>query len=211
MIERFIKRLVDLIFSLTCLIILFPVILILTLVVKKWLGSPVIFSQNRAGINGETFLMFKFRTMTSEYDSTGNLLADELRLTRLGHLLRSTSLDELPTLWNVLNGDLSLVGPRPLLTEYVPLYNDEQSRRLSIKPGITGWAQINGRNAISWEQKFELDCWYVDNQSLWLDIKIILLTFKKVVIREGISAAGDATMPRFTGSSTPNHSAIRKS
>lgn len=195
------KRTADLIISIFLLSILSPVFLISILLVKWRLGAPVFFSQYRAGQHGKSFLMFKFRTMTHDRDADGNLLPDEVRLTRFGRLLRSTSIDELPALWNVLAGNLSLVGPRPLLLEYVPLYNAEQSRRLDIKPGITGWAQVNGRNAISWEQKFIFDCWYVDNQSLWLDIKILFLTVKKVIIREGISAASDATMPKFTGTS----------
>ncbi len=147
--------------------------------------------------------MLKFRSMTDERDVSGVLLPDEHRLTAFGRKLRSTSLDELPSLWCVLKGDMSLVGPRPLLMEYVPLYSPEQARRLDVRPGITGWAQINGRNAISWEEKFALDVWYVDNQSLWLDIKILFLTVKKVLVRDGISAEGEATMPTFTGTKAP--------
>lgn len=176
-----------------------PALIITYLLVKKKLGSPVLFSQKRPGLHGQTFRMFKFRTMTNEIDEQGNLLPDSNRLTPFGKLLRTTSLDELPALWNVIKGDLSLVGPRPLLIEYLPLYSKEQARRHNVKPGITGWAQINGRNAISWETKFKLDVWYVDNQSFWLDIKILFLTVKKVFIREGINAEGQTTMSKFTG------------
>ena len=168
--------------------------------VRRKLGSPVFFRQVRPGMNGKPFEMVKFRTMTDERGPDGQLLPDAVRLTPFGRFLRSSSLDELPELWNVLKGDMSLVGPRPLLMEYLPLYSPEQARRHEVRPGVTGWAQINGRNAISWEDKFKLDTWYVDNQSLWLDIKILWLTVKKVLVREGISAPGDATMPVFTGS-----------
>jgi len=164
------------------------------------MGYPVIFKQKRPGLNGKTFNFYKFRTMTNEKDENGNLLADKDRLTSFGKFLRKTSLDELPSLWNVLKGDMSLVGPRPLLMEYLPLYSDKQMRRHEVKPGITGWAQINGRNAISWEEKFKLDIWYVDNQSFWFDIKIIFLTIWKVLKREGISHSGFATMEKFKGS-----------
>lgn len=167
--------------------------------VHKNIGSPVLFRQVRPGINGKPFEMIKFRTMLDAVDVDGNILPDSARLTRFGNFLRSTSLDELPELWNVLRGDMSLVGPRPLLMEYLPLYSPEQARRHDVRPGVTGWAQINGRNAISWEDKFKLDVWYVDNQSLWLDIRILLLTVKKVVVRDGISADGEATMTRFYG------------
>ena len=160
-------------------------------------GSPVLFKQPRPGLNEKVFNMIKFRSMTMENDTSGILLSDSNRLTRFGEFLRSTSLDELPSLWAVLKGEMSLVGPRPLLVEYLPLYSKKQSRRHEVKPGITGWAQVNGRNAISWDEKFDLDVWYVDNQSIWLDIKILCLTIKKVIVRDGISAKYDATMPPF--------------
>ena len=160
-------------------------------------GSPVLFKQPRPGLNEKVFNMIKFRSMTMENDTSGILLSDSNRLTRFGEFLRSTSLDELPSLWAVLKGEMSLVGPRPLLVEYLPLYSKKQSRRHEVNPGITGWAQVNGRNAISWDEKFDLDVWYVDNQSIWLDIKILCLTIKKVILRDGISAKGDATMPPF--------------
>ncbi|MAD54091.1 MAG: sugar transferase [Idiomarinaceae bacterium] len=194
------KRLIDFTVALVALIVASPVLLICALLIRLFIGKPVLFKQTRPGLNGKPFNMVKFRTMTNERDEHGNLLPDEKRLTRLGKLLRSTSLDELPELWNVLNGDMSLVGPRPLLMEYLDLYTDEQARRHEARPGITGWAQVNGRNAISWEQKFKLDVWYVDNQSTWLDIKIIFMTAKKVLVREGISASGEATMSKFKGS-----------
>ena len=194
------KRLIDFTVALVALIVASPVLLICALLIRLFIGKPVLFKQTRPGLNGQPFNMVKFRTMTNERDEHGNLLPDEKRLTRLGKLLRSTSLDELPELWNVLNGDMSLVGPRPLLMEYLDLYTDEQARRHEARPGITGWAQVNGRNAISWEQKFNLDVWYVDNQSTWLDIKIIFMTAKKVLVREGISASGEATMRKFEGS-----------
>ncbi len=168
--------------------------------VRRKLGSPVFFTQVRPGLHGRPFKMVKFRTMTDERDPDGHLLSDAVRLTPFGRWLRATSLDELPELWNVLKGNMSLVGPRPLLMEYLPLYTPEQTRRHEVSPGITGWAQVNGRNSISWEDKFELDVWYVEHRSLWLDIKILWLTVRKVVMRDGISAAGEATMPRFTGS-----------
>jgi lipopolysaccharide/colanic/teichoic acid biosynthesis glycosyltransferase len=178
-----------------------PVIVILSLLVYFKIGSPVFFKQQRPGWRGKPFNIYKFRTMSDEKNSRGELLSDVERLTSFGRMLRSTSLDELPSLCNVLKGEMSLVGPRPLLMEYLPLYSAEQARRHEVKPGITGWAQVNGRNAISWEEKFILDVWYVDNQSLWLDIKTILLTIKKVFFRHGISAEGEATMPKFTGRS----------
>ena len=194
------KRLLDLSTALFGLILLSPLIFILILLIRQKLGSPVFFTQVRPGLHGKPFKMIKFRTMTDARDADGNLLPDNIRLTAFGRFLRSTSLDELPELWNVLKGDMSLVGPRPLLMEYLPLYTPEQARRHQARPGITGWAQINGRNAISWEAKFKLDVWYVDNQSFWLDLKILALTIKKVFVREGISAEGEATMPKFTGS-----------
>lgn len=194
-----IKRTFDIFASLSILIILSPVILITACAIYRKLGSPILFHQIRPGKCGRPFEMIKFRTMLDATDESGNSLTDELRLTVFGHFLRSTSLDELPGLWAVLKGDMSLVGPRPLLMEYLSLYSPEQARRHDARPGITGWAQVNGRNAISWEEKFALDVWYVDNQSFWLDIKILLLTVKKVFVREGISAAGEATMSKFTG------------
>lgn len=181
------------------LLIFSPLMLWVAVRIRREMSPPALFSQMRAGRDGKPFRLYKYRTMTNERDERGELLPDEARLTPLGLWLRRTSLDELPQLWNVLKGDMSLVGPRPLLLEYVPLYNKEQRRRLDVPPGITGWAQINGRNAISWNDKFLLDVRYVDNRSIALDIKIILLTIKKVLVREGISAAGEATMPRFTG------------
>jgi lipopolysaccharide/colanic/teichoic acid biosynthesis glycosyltransferase len=194
-----IKRLFDIIFSGLALIILSFVILFLYIMIYNKLGSPVLFRQKRPGLHNTIFEMIKFRSMLDTSDKNGNVLPDHERLTPFGEKLRSTSLDELPGLWNVFKGDMSLVGPRPLLVEYLPLYSDEQARRHDIKPGITGWAQINGRNAISWQQKFELDIWYVDNQSFWLDIKIILLTVKKVFARSDINATGEVTMTKFTG------------
>jgi lipopolysaccharide/colanic/teichoic acid biosynthesis glycosyltransferase len=193
------KRLFDSIFSAFALIILALPLLILTWLIRRKLGSPVFFRQIRPGLHGQPFEMVKFRTMTDELGPDGELLPDVVRLTPFGRFLRATSLDELPELWNVLKGDMSLVGPRPLLMEYLPLYTPEQARRHEVRPGVTGWAQINGRNAISWEDKFKLDVWYVDNRCLWLDIKILWLTVKKVLVRDGISAPGDATMPKFRG------------
>ena len=197
-----IKRLFDLVFSAFGLLALALPLLVLVWLVRRRLGSPVFFRQVRPGMHGKPFEMVKFRTMTSERGADGQLLPDAVRLTPFGRFLRATSMDELPELWNVLKGDMSLVGPRPLLMEYLPLYTPEQARRHEVRPGITGWAQVNGRNAISWEDKFQLDVWYVDHRSLWLDINILWLTVKKVLVRDGISAAGEATMPRFTGSNT---------
>ena len=193
------KRLFDLVVALLLLPSIFLMCLMITLFVKIKLGSPVIFSQSRPGLNGKIFNMVKFRTMTNKCDLDGNLLPDSIRLTKFGKFLRSTSLDELPGLWNVLKGDMSLVGPRPLLVEYLPLYSEKQSRRHEVRPGITGWAQVNGRNTISWDKKFDLDVWYVDNQSIWLDIKILWMTIKKVIVRDGISAKYEVTMPKFKG------------
>jgi len=201
------KRLIDITASSTALIVLSPVLAVTAYQVKKNLGSPVLFKQTRPGLNGKPFEMIKFRTMKDATDKEGNLLPDDERLTPFGQKLRSTSLDELPELWNVLKGDMSLVGPRPLLMEYLPLYNSEQARRHNVRPGVTGYAQVNGRNAISWEQKFALDTWYVDNQSLWLDIKILAKTIKQVLIKDGISADGEATMSKFTGSISTTESA----
>lgn len=197
------KRAFDVLVIVAALPLLLPVLLLLMLLVRWQLGKPVLYTQIRPGLRGKPFRMVKFRTMTDARDANGQLLPDDQRLPTFGRLLRATSLDELPELWNVLKGDMSLVGPRPLLMEYLPLYSPEQARRHEVRPGITGWAQVNGRNAISWEQKFELDVWYVDNQSLWLDIKILCLTIKKVLVRDGISAEGEATMSKFTGSSLP--------
>lgn len=194
------KRCVDVLASSCGLILLGPVLAIVAFLVSCKLGSPVFFRQVRPGKDGKPFEMMKFRTMLDAVDTTGQALPDEMRMTPFGSFLRSSSLDELPGLWDVLKGDMSLVGPRPLLMEYLPLYSPEQARRHDVKPGITGWAQVNGRNAISWEEKFALDVWYVDNQSFWLDIKILLLTVKKVFVRDGISADGLATMSKFQGS-----------
>ena len=194
------KRLLDFTAALLGLIALALPLLILIALIRRKLGSPVFFTQVRPGMHGKPFKMVKFRSMLSERSTDGELLPDAVRLPPFGRFLRSTSLDELPELWNVLKGDMSLVGPRPLLMEYLPLYSPEQARRHEVRPGITGWAQVNGRNAISWEDKFKLDVWYVDHCSLWLDIKILWLTVKKVLVREGISAAGEATMGKFTGS-----------
>lgn len=195
------RRLVDIVIALSAIIVLSPLLVVTACLVFFKLGQPIIFSQVRPGLYGIPFKMYKLRTMSDSVDAEGNILPDEQRLTRFGRLLRSTSLDELPGLFNVLKGDMSLVGPRPLLMEYLPLYSKEQARRHEVRPGITGWAQVNGRNAISWDDKFKLDVWYVDNRSIWLDIKILFLTVKKVFVREGISAAGEATMSKFTGSS----------
>lgn len=197
------KRIFDFVVALLGLLVLALPLLILIIMIRRKLGSPVFFRQVRPGLGGTSFEMVKFRTMTDAKGPDGQLLPDADRLTPFGRFLRSTSLDELPELWNVLKGDMSLVGPRPLLMEYLPLYTAEQARRHEARPGVTGWAQINGRNAISWEDKFSLDVWYVDNKSLWLDIKILWLTIKKVLIRDGISAAGEATMSKFTGSKLP--------
>lgn len=194
-----IKRLFDIIVSSFVLILLSPIIAITAYFIHKKLGAPVLFRQMRPGLNGKPFEMIKFRTMKDAVDKNGRSLPDSERLTPFGMKLRSTSLDELPGLWNVFKGDMSLVGPRPLLVEYLTLYSVEQARRHDVRPGVTGWAQINGRNAISWQQKFKLDVWYVDHQSLWLDIKILLLTIKKVFIKEGISATEHVTMPEFMG------------
>ncbi len=194
------KRFFDLISSFIGLLFLLPVIVLIVLLVRLKIGSPIFFKQARPGLNGNLFNMYKLRSMTNECDKDGNLLSDEVRLTKFGKFLRSTSLDELPGLWNVLKGDMSLVGPRPLLVEYLPLYSEKQSRRHEVRPGITGWAQVNGRNAISWEEKFDLDVWYVDNQSIWLDIKILWLTVQKVIVRDGISQSNHVTMDKFKGS-----------
>lgn len=194
------KRAFDIAASASALVLLSPVLAITAHKVKKDLGSPVLFRQTRPGLHGKPFEMIKFRTMKDASDKEGNALPDSERLTEFGKKLRASSLDELPELWNVLKGDMSLVGPRPLLMEYLPLYNAEQAKRHNVRPGVTGYAQVNGRNSLSWEDKFKLDTWYVEHQSLWLDMKILLKTVKKVIIKDGISADGEATMTKFTGS-----------
>ena len=193
------KRLLDLIGALTALVLLFPVLVVCAALIAMFLGTPVLFRQTRPGLHGAPFEMVKFRTMTEAKGANGEVLPDADRLTHLGRFLRSTSLDELPELWNVLKGEMSLVGPRPLLTEYLPLYSPLQARRHEVRPGVTGWAQVNGRNALTWEQKFALDVWYVDNRSFWLDLRILGLTALKVIRREGITMQGEASMPKFTG------------
>ena len=200
--SKFFKRLFDIIASASGLIFLSPVFLILIYLIRKNLGEPVFFTQERPGKDGKPFKMIKFRSMRDAVDKDGNPLPDSERLTDFGKKLRATSLDELPELWNVLKGEMSLVGPRPLLMHYLKLYNDFQNRRHEMKPGVTGWAQVNGRNAISWDEKFAHDVWYIDNFSFWLDIKILFLTVKKIFVKEGISAEGEATMPYFTGNKT---------
>jgi lipopolysaccharide/colanic/teichoic acid biosynthesis glycosyltransferase len=194
------KRVFDVVVALSAIVALLPVMLLVALAVRLKLGSPILFGQMRPGLNGRPFKMLKFRTMLDAVDVDGRPLPDRERLTAFGSLLRSSSLDELPELWNVVRGDMSLVGPRPLLVEYLPLYSAKQARRHEVRPGVTGWAQINGRNAISWQEKFDLDVWYVDNRSFALDMKILLLTVKKVLRSEGITAEGSATYERFTGS-----------
>ncbi len=194
-----IKRFIDIVVSAAAIILLAPVIAWVAWQIRCKLGSPVLFRQTRPGLQGKPFQMVKFRTMLGSADKDGNPLPDDQRMTHFGTFLRSTSLDELPELWNVLKGDMSLVGPRPLLMEYLPLYSDEQHRRHEVRPGVTGWAQVNGRNALSWKEKFNLDVWYVDQQSFWLDIKILFLTVKKVLIRDGIAAEGQATAEKFKG------------
>jgi len=209
-IERFrslAKRIFDIAVSAFLLVILSPLVLIISIAILADSGWPVFFVQTRPGYKGKPFRMYKFRTMKDVRDEEGNLLPDDLRITRLGHFLRSTSLDELPELFNVLKGDMSLVGPRPLLMEYLPLYTPEQVRRHDVKPGITGLAQVKGRNLLTWEEKFELDTYYVDHRSLWMDFKILVLTVWKVLVREGISQEGYATMLPFTGSTRSHSSA----
>ncbi len=193
------KRILDILGAGLGLLLLSPVLVVLTIMIRRQMGAPVLFRQIRPGRDGKPFQMIKFRTMRDAVDADGNQLPDSERMTRLGRFLRSSSLDELPELLNVLKGEMSLVGPRPLLMEYLPLYSPEQARRHEARPGVSGWAQVNGRNAISWDEKFALDVWYVDNRTIWLDLKIIWLTIRKVVKREGISAAGEATMSKFTG------------
>ena len=197
--RKYIKRLLDILLSGIALVFLCPIFIFVAILVRVKLGSPVIFKQLRPGKNEKIFSMYKFRTMTDEKDSDGNLLPDEIRLTKFGKLLRSTSLDELPELWNIIKGDMSIVGPRPLLVDYLPLYNSKQKKRHSVKPGLTGLAQVNGRNAISWEEKFNLDCKYVENVTFGEDMKIFFLTIKKVFVREGISADNSATSDKFYG------------
>lgn len=197
------KRALDIIIASAALALLSPVYLIVARKVKKNLGSPVLFRQVRPGLNGKPFEMIKFRSMKDAVDAQGHALPDSERLTPFGKMLRATSLDEMPELWNVIKGDMSIVGPRPLLMEYLPLYNEEQAKRHNVRPGMTGHAQVNGRNAISWEEKFKLDSWYVENQSLWLDFKIMLKTVKKVLAKEDISAEGEVTVTKFSG--TPEH------
>lgn len=199
MYRLFIKRFLDFILSLLALIVLSPLLLIIAILVRIKLGSPVIFKQERPGLNERIFTLYKFRTMTDKRDSDGNLLPDEIRLTKFGKLLRSTSLDELPELVNMIKGDMSIVGPRPLLVRYLPLYNDKQKHRHDVRPGFTGYAQVNGRNAISWEEKFDLDIYYVNHVSFFMDVKIIIKTVKTVIFREGISSDTSSTMEEFKG------------
>ncbi len=198
------KRIFDLVTIFFVLIIMLPVIMLTALVLISKLGLPIFFRQSRPGLNGKVFIMLKFRTMTNDSDKNGKLLSDEFRMTKFGKFLRSTSLDELPGLWNVLKGDMSLVGPRPLLVEYLPLYSTQQARRHEVKPGVTGWAQVNGRNTINWDEKFNLDVWYVDNQSIWIDMKILWLTVRKVIAGDGINQANHATVENFKGNNNGN-------
>lgn len=197
--SRLVKSILDRLVAALALLFFSPLMLLVAIAIYIRMGSPIFFTQPRPGKDGCIFTFYKFRTMTNDRDFNGNLLPDEKRLTALGQFLRQTSLDELPQLWNVLKGDMSFVGPRPLLVKYLELYNLEQARRHEVKPGITGWVQVNGRNTLNWEEKFKLDIWYVDNWSLWLDLKILFLTIVKVVLREGINQEGYATMPEFTG------------
>lgn len=197
--KKYIKRVFDIVFSLFALILLSPVLLILAVLIKLNLGSPILFKQQRPGLHGKVFTIYKFRTMTDEKDETGELLDDHLRLTKFGRFLRSTSMDELPELLNILKGDMSFIGPRPLLVEYLPLYNNEQMRRHEVRPGLSGLAQVNGRNELSWEEKFYHDIYYVDNVSLYLDLKIFFLTLRKVIMREGISFSNEKKDNKFKG------------
>ena len=197
--KKKIKRFSDLAVAVPAVFLMLPILIIIGFFVRWRIGSPVFFIQKRPGINGKMFSLYKFRTMTDQRDESGKLLSDEKRLTRFGSFLRKTSLDELPEIFNVLRGEMSLVGPRPLLMEYLPRYTPEQARRHELTPGITGWAQVNGRNAVSWEEKFKLDVWYVDNWSMWLDIKILIITVWKILKREGINHPGMATMEEFKG------------
>ena len=198
--NRCVKRLFDLLGAIAGLLFFSPVLMTAILAVRVQMGSPVFFSQLRPGLAGKPFRIYKLRTMREAVDITGRALPDRERLSRLGRLIRASSIDELPSLWNVLTGDMSLVGPRPLLMEYLPLYSSEQARRHEVRPGLTGWAQVNGRNALSWDEKFALDVWYVDNRSLWIDLRVLWKTIAKVLARDGISAVGEATMPKFEGS-----------
>lgn len=193
------KRLFDIVLATLALLVLLPVLLAIAIGIAVCIGRPVLFKQERIGFRCQPFVMYKFRTMSDLRTPDGSLLSDAERMTRTGQLLRSASLDELPELWNVLKGQMSLIGPRPLLPEYLPLYSKEQNRRHEVLPGITGWAQVNGRNSLSWEERFALDVWYVDNRSFWLDIRILFMTIGRIFRREGISATGEATMPKFTG------------
>lgn len=204
MYRKFGKRFFDLVLVIPGLILISPMLLLVAIVAKFKIGSPVLFQQERPGIHGKIFKMIKFRSMCNDRDANGELLADEVRLVPFGKLLRATSLDEFPELWNVIKGEMSLVGPRPLLAKYLDRYNPTQARRHEVRPGITGWAQINGRNAITWEEKFDYDVWYVDNLSFFLDVKILALTVLKVFKRSGTSAEGHATMPEFLGTPTTN-------
>jgi sugar transferase EpsL len=194
------KRFFDFVASLFGLLLLLPVVLVIALLIRLKIGSPIFFKQLRPGMNKKLFYIYKFRSMTNKYDKNGNLLPDKERLSNFGKFLRSTSLDELPGLWSVLKGDMSLVGPRPLLIEYLPLYSKKHSKRHDLRPGITGWAQVNGRNSISWKKKLDFDIWYVENQSFWLDIKILGMTFRKVILREGVSQKNHVTADKFRGS-----------
>ena len=203
--EKYIKRALDILLSGLALVVLSPVLLVTAVLVRTKLGSPVIFHQDRPGKDEKIFRLYKFRSMTDERDEKGNLLPDEVRLTKFGRTLRSTSLDELPELWNILRGDMSIVGPRPLLIKYLPLYNEEQQHRHDVRPGLTGWAQVHGRNALSWEEKFRLDVWYVERLSFWVDVKTIFLTVKKVFCREGISSGTAVTMEEFQGTKESEH------
>jgi sugar transferase EpsL len=205
---HFIKRLFDIISSVAGLIVISPLLVVLAVLVRLKLGSPILFRQQRPGLGGKAFVIYKFRTMTDQCDASGNLLPDEQRLPAFGRFLRSTSFDELPELFNVLKGDMSIVGPRPLMMKYLERYSPQQARRHDVKPGITGWAQINGRNAISWEDKFKLDVWYVDNWTFWLDMKIILKSAWMVIAKEGITQQGRATMDEFMG--TPQNNAVER-
>ena len=206
--HHFVKRLFDIITSAAGLIVISPLLVVLAVLVRLKLGYPILFCQQRPGLGGKTFVIYKFRTMTDQCDASGNLLPDSQRLPAFGRFLRSTSFDELPELLNVLKGDMSIVGPRPLMMRYLSRYTTEQARRHEVKPGITGWAQINGRNAISWEDKFKLDVWYVDNWTLWLDMKIILKSVWMVIAREGITQQGRATMDEFMG--TPQNDTVER-
>jgi len=198
-----VKRLFDIFVSAAGLLLLWPLLLLLAIAVRFFLGSPILFEQLRPGKEAEPFTIYKFRSMTDTRGPDGQLLADADRLPTFGRFLRASSLDELPELWNVLIGEMSLVGPRPLLMDYVPLYSAQQARRMEVRPGITGWAQVQGRNAVSWDEKFAADIWYVDNRNMWLDMKILVLTVIKVATRDGVSAEGEATMPKFTGNRQP--------